>query len=51
MLFKLTYPEDFAMVERLAGAACRITRTGQDIDRTSWVRATKVWLCWDQDRP
>ena len=31
MLFKLTYPEDFAMAERLAGGA-RITRTGQVID-------------------
>ena len=39
MLFKLTYPEDFAMAERLAGAA-RITRTGQGIDAHRWAPAT-----------
>jgi 2-C-methyl-D-erythritol 4-phosphate cytidylyltransferase/2-C-methyl-D-erythritol 2,4-cyclodiphosphate synthase len=44
MLFKLTYPEDFAMAERLAGAA-RITRTGQGIDAHRLGPGDGVWLC------
>jgi 2-C-methyl-D-erythritol 4-phosphate cytidylyltransferase / 2-C-methyl-D-erythritol 2,4-cyclodiphosphate synthase len=44
MLFKLTYPEDFAMAERLAGAA-RMTRTGQGIDAHRLGPGDGVWLC------
>jgi 2-C-methyl-D-erythritol 4-phosphate cytidylyltransferase/2-C-methyl-D-erythritol 2,4-cyclodiphosphate synthase len=44
MLMKLTYPEDFAMAERLAGAA-RITRTGQGIDAHRLGPGDGVWLC------
>ncbi len=44
MLFKLTYPEDFVMAERLAGAA-RITRTGQGIDAHRLGPGDGVWLC------
>lgn len=44
MLFKLTYPEDFAMAERLAGAA-RITRIGQGLDAHRWGPGDAVWLC------
>jgi 2-C-methyl-D-erythritol 4-phosphate cytidylyltransferase/2-C-methyl-D-erythritol 2,4-cyclodiphosphate synthase len=44
MLFKLTYPEDFAMAERLAGAA-RITRTGQGVDAHRLGPGDGVWLC------
>jgi 2-C-methyl-D-erythritol 4-phosphate cytidylyltransferase/2-C-methyl-D-erythritol 2,4-cyclodiphosphate synthase len=44
MLFKLTYPEDFGMAERLAGAA-RITRTGQGIDAHRLGPGDGVWLC------
>lgn len=44
MLFKLTYPEDFAMAERLAGGA-RITRTGQGIDAHRLGPGDGVWLC------
>jgi 2-C-methyl-D-erythritol 4-phosphate cytidylyltransferase/2-C-methyl-D-erythritol 2,4-cyclodiphosphate synthase len=44
MLFKLTYPEDFAMAERLAGAA-RITRVGQGIDAHRLGPGDGVWLC------
>jgi 2-C-methyl-D-erythritol 4-phosphate cytidylyltransferase/2-C-methyl-D-erythritol 2,4-cyclodiphosphate synthase len=44
MLFKLTYPEDFAMAERLAGAA-RITRTGHGIDAHRLGPGDGVWLC------
>src|ERR1700761_91916 len=44
MLFKLTYPEDFAMAERLAGAA-RITRTGPGIDAHRLGPGDGVWLC------
>jgi 2-C-methyl-D-erythritol 4-phosphate cytidylyltransferase/2-C-methyl-D-erythritol 2,4-cyclodiphosphate synthase len=41
---KLTYPEDFEMAERLAGAA-RITRTGQGFDAHRWGPGEAVWLC------
>jgi 2-C-methyl-D-erythritol 4-phosphate cytidylyltransferase/2-C-methyl-D-erythritol 2,4-cyclodiphosphate synthase len=52
MLMKLTYPEDFAMAERLAGAA-RITRIGQGTDAHRWGPGEAVWLCGvriDHDR-
>lgn len=44
LLIKLTYPEDFAMAERLAGAA-RITRVGQGFDAHRWGPGEEVWLC------
>lgn len=44
MLLKLTYPEDFPMAERLAGAA-RITRTGFGIDAHRFGPGDAVWLC------
>jgi 2-C-methyl-D-erythritol 4-phosphate cytidylyltransferase/2-C-methyl-D-erythritol 2,4-cyclodiphosphate synthase len=44
LLFKLTYPEDFAMAERLAGAA-RVTRIGQGIDAHRLGPGDGVWLC------
>jgi 2-C-methyl-D-erythritol 4-phosphate cytidylyltransferase/2-C-methyl-D-erythritol 2,4-cyclodiphosphate synthase len=44
LLMKLTYPEDFEMAERLAGAA-RITRTGQGFDAHRWGPGEAVWLC------
>jgi len=44
MLMKLTYPEDFAMAERLAGGA-RITRIGQGFDAHRFGPGDGVWLC------
>lgn len=44
MLLKLTYPEDFAMAERLSGAA-RVTRIGQGVDAHRWGPGASVWLC------
>ena len=44
MLLKLTYPEDFAMAELLAGAA-RITRIGQGVDAHRLGPGDGVWLC------
>ncbi|MDB5454082.1 MAG: bifunctional 2-C-methyl-D-erythritol 4-phosphate cytidylyltransferase/2-C-methyl-D-erythritol [Caulobacteraceae bacterium] len=44
MLMKLTYPEDFAMAEALAGAA-RLVRTGQGFDAHRWGAGEAVWLC------
>ncbi|HJV43575.1 bifunctional 2-C-methyl-D-erythritol 4-phosphate cytidylyltransferase/2-C-methyl-D-erythritol 2,4-cyclodiphosphate synthase [Caulobacter sp.] len=44
LLMKLTYPEDFAMAERLAGAA-RVTRVGQGFDAHRWGPGDEVWLC------
>jgi 2-C-methyl-D-erythritol 4-phosphate cytidylyltransferase/2-C-methyl-D-erythritol 2,4-cyclodiphosphate synthase len=44
LLMKLTYPEDFAMAERLAGAT-RITRVGQGFDAHRWGPGEEVWLC------
>ena len=44
MLFKLTYPEDFAMAEALAGAA-RIVRMGQGFDVHRLGPGDGVWLC------
>lgn len=43
-LMKLTYPEDFDMAERLAGAS-RITRIGQGLDAHRWGPGDAVWLC------
>jgi 2-C-methyl-D-erythritol 4-phosphate cytidylyltransferase/2-C-methyl-D-erythritol 2,4-cyclodiphosphate synthase len=44
MLMKLTYPEDFDMAERLAGAG-RMTRIGQGVDAHRWGPGEAVWLC------
>jgi 2-C-methyl-D-erythritol 4-phosphate cytidylyltransferase/2-C-methyl-D-erythritol 2,4-cyclodiphosphate synthase len=44
MLMKLTYPEDFAMAEQLAGRS-RITRMGQGFDAHRWGPGESVWLC------
>lgn len=44
ILMKLTYPEDFAMAERLA-ATSRITRIGQGVDAHRWGPGEAVWLC------
>ena len=44
MLMKLTYPEDFAMAETLAGAA-RLTRVGQGFDAHRFGPGDEVWLC------
>lgn len=44
LLTKLTYPEDFAMAEHLAGAA-RVTRVGQGFDAHRWGPGEEVWLC------
>ncbi len=44
MLMKLTYPEDFAMAETLAGAA-RATRIGQGFDAHRFGPGAEVWLC------
>ena len=44
MLLKLTYPEDFPMAERLAGAA-RITRTGLGLDAHRFGPGDRLWLC------
>ncbi len=44
MLMKLTFPEDFAMAQRLAGAA-RVTRIGQGFDAHRFGPGDAVWLC------
>jgi 2-C-methyl-D-erythritol 4-phosphate cytidylyltransferase/2-C-methyl-D-erythritol 2,4-cyclodiphosphate synthase len=44
MLFKLTYPEDFAMAEALAGTR-RAVRTGQGIDAHRFGAGEDLWLC------
>jgi 2-C-methyl-D-erythritol 4-phosphate cytidylyltransferase/2-C-methyl-D-erythritol 2,4-cyclodiphosphate synthase len=44
MLMKLTYPEDFAMAEALAGQA-RVTRIGQGFDAHRFGPGEAVWLC------
>ena len=44
MLMKLTYPEDFAMAEALAGQA-RVTRVGQGFDAHRFGPGEEVWLC------
>jgi 2-C-methyl-D-erythritol 4-phosphate cytidylyltransferase/2-C-methyl-D-erythritol 2,4-cyclodiphosphate synthase len=43
-LMKLTYPEDFAMAEALAGSA-RATRVGQGVDAHRFGPGDGVWLC------
>jgi len=43
-LMKLTWPEDFAMAEALAGQA-RVTRIGQGFDAHRWGPGRSVWLC------
>ncbi|MBS0295957.1 MAG: bifunctional 2-C-methyl-D-erythritol 4-phosphate cytidylyltransferase/2-C-methyl-D-erythritol 2,4-cyclodiphosphate synthase [Proteobacteria bacterium] len=43
-LMKLTYPEDFAMAEALAGQTRRV-RVGQGIDAHRWGPGEAVWLC------
>lgn len=43
-LFKLTYPEDFAMAEALA-VAPRHTRIGQGFDVHAFAPGDHVWLC------
>ena len=44
MLMKLTYPEDFAMAEQLAGGR-RVIRTGFGVDAHRWGPGEAVWLC------
>ena len=44
LLMKLTFPEDFDMAERLAGAP-RMTRMGQGFDAHRWGPGEAVWLC------
>jgi 2-C-methyl-D-erythritol 4-phosphate cytidylyltransferase/2-C-methyl-D-erythritol 2,4-cyclodiphosphate synthase len=44
MLMKATYPEDFEMMEQLAGGA-RITRTGMGYDAHRFGPGDGVWLC------
>ena len=44
LLMKLTYPEDFAMAEQLAGGR-RIVRTGLGVDAHRWGPGEAVWLC------
>lgn len=43
-LNKITFPEDFAMAEALAGSA-RITRVGMGFDAHRWGPGESVWLC------
>jgi len=43
-LAKLTYPEDFAMAEQLAGAT-RTMRVGQGLDAHRFGPGDSVWLC------
>ena len=43
-LMKLTWPEDFAMAEMLAGQG-RITRIGLGTDAHRWGPGEAVWLC------
>lgn len=44
LLMKITHPEDFAMVERLAGADF-VTRVGQGFDAHRFGPGDGVWLC------
>ncbi|MDP9102578.1 MAG: bifunctional 2-C-methyl-D-erythritol 4-phosphate cytidylyltransferase/2-C-methyl-D-erythritol 2,4-cyclodiphosphate synthase [Pseudomonadota bacterium] len=44
LLMKITHPEDFAMIERLAGGA-RLTRVGQGFDAHRFGPGDGVWLC------
>lgn len=43
-LLKITYPEDFAMAELMAGQA-RVMRIGQGVDAHRWGPGDHVWLC------
>ena len=43
-LMKLTHPEDFAMIERLAGEP-RVSRVGQGFDAHRFGPGDGVWLC------
>ena len=43
-LIKLTYPEDFAMAELMAGGA-RVMRVGQGFDAHRFGEGDGVWLC------
>ena len=45
MLMKLTYPEDFAMAERLAAPAAPSMRIGQGFDAHRFGPGDHVWLC------
>jgi 2-C-methyl-D-erythritol 4-phosphate cytidylyltransferase/2-C-methyl-D-erythritol 2,4-cyclodiphosphate synthase len=52
-LMKLTYPEDFAMAERLAAPAAQTTRIGQGFDAHRFGPGDHLWLCGvriDHDR-
>lgn len=44
LLMKITHPEDFALIERLAGAE-RITCVGQGFDAHRFGPGDGVWLC------
>jgi 2-C-methyl-D-erythritol 4-phosphate cytidylyltransferase/2-C-methyl-D-erythritol 2,4-cyclodiphosphate synthase len=44
LLMKLTFPEDFAMAERLAGAPS-VTRIGQGFDAHRFGPGKGLWLC------
>jgi len=44
-LMKLTYPEDFAMAERLAAPAAPTMRIGQGFDAHRFGPGDHVWLC------
>ncbi len=44
LLMKITHPEDFAMVERLAEVT-RVTRVGQGFDAHRFGPGDGVWLC------
>ena len=44
-LAKLTYPEDFAMAEQLAGAGRTTMRVGQGLDAHRFGPGDSVWLC------
>jgi 2-C-methyl-D-erythritol 4-phosphate cytidylyltransferase/2-C-methyl-D-erythritol 2,4-cyclodiphosphate synthase len=44
-LMKITHPEDFAMVERLAEVTRVVTRVGQGFDAHRFGPGDGVWLC------
>jgi 2-C-methyl-D-erythritol 4-phosphate cytidylyltransferase/2-C-methyl-D-erythritol 2,4-cyclodiphosphate synthase len=44
LLMKITHPEDFAMIERLADTP-RVTRVGQGLDAHRFGPGDGVWLC------
>jgi len=45
LLMKITHPEDFALIERLAGGGARITCIGQGFDAHRFGPGDGVWLC------